>query len=337
MRDVIVLGGSRGAFAVLRQLAGALPGGLQAAVFLVLHIGKHPTQLAELLTSWGPVPATFARDGETWETGRVYVAPPDCHMTVTRESIQLSRGPKENFSRPAIDPLFRSAAVALRERVVGCILSGDLDDGAAGLAFVRAYGGCAVVQDPADADARSMPTAALAAAGGGTVVPARALAATLVELVSASPDTDATGAAADATSRGDAAMERDLGALGTETSIGAHSHAGFDMLDTIGARVPLTCPECGGTMWQLRDAHPLRFRCHTGHAFSALTLSSSADKVAEDAVWNAIRIQKEKAMLARMRAHEARLAGDQERFHIEASRVRQCERVLSILEQALSD
>ena len=160
--DIIVIGGSAGGLEAMNAIVGGLPADLPAAVFVVLHTSPHsPGLLPEILNHRGPLPAAHARDGEPVTPGRIYVAPPDHHLLLEAGRVRVTRGPKENRFRPAVDPLFRSAALAYGPRVVGVVLSGWLDDGAAGLWAVKVRGGVAVVQDPDEAFARSMPESAM--------------------------------------------------------------------------------------------------------------------------------------------------------------------------------
>ena len=161
--DIVVVGGSAGAVEAVRSLAARLPGDLPAAVFVVIHRSSEgPSYLAEVLGAAGPLPALPAREGMLVQRGHIYVAPPDHHLLVGRDHVHVRRGPKENRTRPAIDPLFRSAAVNGTTRVIGLLLSGSLDDGTAGLRAIRRCGGVAVAQDPRDARYGEMPTSAIA-------------------------------------------------------------------------------------------------------------------------------------------------------------------------------
>lgn len=167
---IIVIGASTGGVDALTKLAAGLRRDLQAAVFVVQHIGRHPSTLPELLGRSGPLPARHAAHGQRIEPGRIYVAPPDRHMLLESAQIRLSRGPRVNWTRPAIDPLFLSAAHVFGERVIGVILTGGLDDGSAGLHAVRAAGGLGVVQNPAEASSADMPANALRHAGADFMV-----------------------------------------------------------------------------------------------------------------------------------------------------------------------
>jgi two-component system, chemotaxis family, protein-glutamate methylesterase/glutaminase len=161
-RDIIVVGTSAGGIPALQTLVSALPFDLPAAVFVVLHIPPwEPSELPGILSRSGPLPAAHARDNEWIEHGRIYVAPPNYHLLVEEQRTVLWRGPKEDRTRPAVNTLFRSAAVAYGERVTGVVLTGALEDGSAGLWWIRRYGGAAVVQDPDEAAVPEMPRNAL--------------------------------------------------------------------------------------------------------------------------------------------------------------------------------
>ena len=174
--DIIVVGTSAGGVEALRQLVRYLPPGLPASLFVVCHIPPEGRSvLPEILSKNGPLLATHARDGEAIRPGHIFVAPPDYHLVVQPGRVHLSHGPRESHLRPAIDPLFRSAARAYGSRVGGVILTGALHDGVAGLLAVRAAGGAALVQDPDEALSPTMPRMALelvgAAGAGFTALP----------------------------------------------------------------------------------------------------------------------------------------------------------------------
>jgi two-component system chemotaxis response regulator CheB len=182
-RDIIVVGASAGGVEALSQLVRGLPPGLPAAVFVVCHFpAAARSNLPVILSRRGPLLAVHARDGETPYPGHIYVAPPDLHLTLENGAIRVQRGPRESFFRPAIDPLFRSAARVYGPRVIGILLSGILLDGIAGLLAVRAAGGMVVLQDPNDALLSSLPQSGLDLVGADHVVPARELASLLVHL-----------------------------------------------------------------------------------------------------------------------------------------------------------
>jgi two-component system, chemotaxis family, protein-glutamate methylesterase/glutaminase len=171
-----------GGVEALQKLAGGLPHDIPAAVLIVQHIGRYASQLPELLKRCGPLPAVHARQGDAVRPGHLYVAPPDHHLLLSDGRIRLTRGPRENWARPAIDPLFRSAARAYGARTIGVILTGMLNDGTAGLRSIRQAGGIAVVQDPHDAAAPDMPWSALRHAGADFRLPLDQIPPLLAEL-----------------------------------------------------------------------------------------------------------------------------------------------------------
>jgi two-component system chemotaxis response regulator CheB len=163
MDAIVVIAASAGGLEPLRRIIAALPVPCTASVFVVMHIGSHPSVLPSLLARAGALPAAFAEDGASIEAGHIYVAPPDHHMLLEPVRIRLSRGPKVHSTRPAADPLFVSAAEACGERVIGIVLSGGGSDGATGLRAIKEHGGTALVLHPEDAAMPFMPRAAIAA------------------------------------------------------------------------------------------------------------------------------------------------------------------------------
>ena len=187
---IVVIGASLGGVEALQELASKLTPAIPAAFLVVQHIGHRPSCLPELLSRKGPLPADHAQNTQLIRPGRIYVAPPDHHLTVVDGAMMLNRGPRENWARPAIDPLFRSAALAKGRRVIGVILTGSLNDGTAGLKEVRARGGMAVVQHPSDAYCPMMPASALRHAGADFCVPLREIPGVLHELAVRLTETD---------------------------------------------------------------------------------------------------------------------------------------------------
>ncbi|SOZ62841.1 chemotaxis protein-glutamate methylesterase [Cupriavidus taiwanensis] len=272
MRDTVVVGTSTGGVDALRQLAAGLPARFDAAILVVLHIGANPSMLPQMLMQAGPLPAHHAQDGEAVLPGVIYVAPPDHHLMLDGERAMLRRGPKENFARPAIDPLFRSAAVSRGNRVIGAILTGQLDDGSAGLHAVHECGGITIVQDPDNAYAPDMPRNALRAITPHYVLPLPAIAPELARLA---------GSAAHAGSEPPASL-----VMEHKLSIGPSS---IDAVQQIALPSALTCPECGGALWEIREAVPPRFRCHTGHTFGLLTLRHACNSALEHMLYDSLR------------------------------------------------
>ncbi len=284
-RDIIVIGGSAGAIETLTTMIPTLSADLPATVFIVIHTApQSPGYLADILSRMGPVTARYARDGETFAPGEILLAPPDFHLFVEPPNVmRVVRGPRENRTRPAIDPLFRSAALAFGPRVIGVVLSGGLDDGTAGLRGIKMCGGTTVVQDPADALVCSMPRSALLNVSIDHCVTARELGPLLETL-----------ARAEIADRpvGDDEMTNKL-RLEVEMAKGQ----GRVPATALGEPSVFTCPECHGTLLKLRGEHPLRFRCHTGHAFTSDSLLADLSEATEAAIWNTIRSMQESSML----------------------------------------
>jgi two-component system chemotaxis response regulator CheB len=292
-RDIIVIGGSAGSGPVLKQLMGALPGDLGASVFVSTHLPASGTSLlVQSLASAGSLPVLEVTDGQPVEPGRVYVAAPDRHMLLVDGSVRLGEGPRENMARPAIDPLFRSAALAHGSRVVGVVLSGMLNDGASGLGAIKQVGGTAVVQHPLDAEAEEMPLAALETVDVDHVAPAEQLAPLLVSLSqSDAPPTTPPPPG-----------------LELEVRIAAGARLGAEALRTIADPSVVTCPDCQGVLSEVRDEQPLRFRCQIGHAVTAQVLDFSTEQV-DEAVRVALRIMEERLALVIRMARDARETG----------------------------
>ncbi len=297
--DVVVVGASAGGVEALRNLVASLPADYAGAIFVVLHVPSiSPSVLPGILSRRGPLPAEHAVDGEPVTGGRIYVAPPDHHLLVDEGVVRVERGPRENGHRPAIDPLFRSAASTCGPRAIGIILSGLLDDGAAGLEAVTAAGGVAVVQDPEDALYPMMPESALAAVGPAAIVlPAAKMGQTLGELAGRPLDGAPTAGAAE-----------------PFDEPGGQPHSGRPS--------PYGCPECGGVLWELDD-EGTRFRCRTGHAYSIETLLSEQGRVLETALWTALRALEEQSATAHRVASRLAHRGERRaamRFEERASR-----------------
>lgn len=274
-RDVFVVGASAGGLDPLLRLVGGLPRDLPAAVLVAVHTPPDgPNLLPGLLATRGPLPVAHAIDGEAIAPGRVYVAPPDHHLLVRQGTVEVTRGPRENGHRPAVDALFRTASRAYGPRVVGVVLSGHRDCGTAGAMSVKARGGLVVVQDPATAEAPSMPQSVLRSVGADHVLPPEAIAGTLSRLAR---EDSAAPAPSPAEPAGLAAFE------GREE----------------GRRAEVVCPACHGALSEAEVGGFPRFRCHTGHAFSLESLALEQAEEVERALWAAIRALEEAAALSR--------------------------------------
>jgi len=184
-RDIVVIGASAGGIEVLTRLVSGLPSNLPASIFVVVHIPAwRKSELPAVLNYSSRIPALNPGPDEPIRPGRIYVAPADHHLLLSRPGIvTLSHGPKENRHRPAVDPLFRSAAATYGPRVAGLILSGALDDGAAGLWWVKRHGGVAIVQDPREASFPCMPYYALERAPADYIIHSGEMAGLLTELI----------------------------------------------------------------------------------------------------------------------------------------------------------
>lgn len=285
-RDIIVVATSTGGLDALRELFATLPADLPASIFVVMHIGPHPSILPAILQKSCRLPIKHAVDQEEFLDSTIYVAPPDRHLLLHDGKTLLSDTAKENFTRPAADPLFRSAAVAYATRVIGVVLTGELDDGAAGLRAVKACGGFTIVQDPADCRSPSMPLNALRATRADVIAPVAELGAIILAALEPTMNELPSKMQADAT------------IAQTENTMTRTGEVGLSALESIGERSALTCPDCGGVVWRIGDGLPLRYRCHTGHAFSGASLESEQRRQSENAIWQVIRGLEERIFLA---------------------------------------
>jgi two-component system, chemotaxis family, protein-glutamate methylesterase/glutaminase len=297
-RDVVVVGASAGGVQALTTLAAGLPGDFPGALMVVLHLpAAAPSALPRILSRAGPLAAAHPSDGEPIMQRRIYVAPPDHHMVLRDGVVRVVRGPRENGHRPAVDPLFRSAARHWDGRVAAVVLSGALDDGAAGLAAVKRRGGVAVVQDPADALYPGMPLSALAAAPADHVAPAGEIAGILLDLASGGGQPPAPG------------VGRDHPLLDYETGVAEMTMRSLGGYIPPGLPSGFTCPDCGGSLWQMPDESLVRYRCRVGHAWAPDSLLAQQDIRLETALWAALRALEERADLSRRLADRAREHG----------------------------
>lgn len=291
--DIIVIGASAGGVEALQHLVRALPANFPAALFVVVHFPEHGTSvLPRILGRAGVLPAVHAEDGEAIVPGRIYVARPDSHMMLAPDGIRLRRGPRENGNRPAIDPLFRSAAVAFGGRVIGVVLTGNLDDGTSGLAAIKRRGGLALVQDPEEAIFPSMPRSAIANVAIDRVLPVRQLAKALVELAAL----PAPVAPLPVTKND--FMENQLSAGDLDAIEHPENHPGH-----VSA---YSCPDCGGVLWEIQDGEFTRFRCRVGHGWTGDALLAQQSDILDDALWTALRSLEESAALSRQLAGKHR-------------------------------
>ena len=292
-RDIVVVGTSAGGVEALRTLVGGMPADFPGSVFIVMHTAPDsPGVLAQMLDRWGPLPASYAENRGRVRPGHVYVAPPDHHLLLEPGLMRVTHGPKENRFRPAVDPLFRSAAQTYGPRVVGVVLTGGLDDGTSGLWTIKRLGGLAVVQDPNEAFMPSMPLSALGQVEVDYTLPLADIAALLARLANTS-----------VAEQGGYEVPEELNIeVGIAKEVGSRD----DRILRLGEPSIYACPECHGTLLQLKENGRTRFRCHTGHAFSADSLLAEIGEHVEASLWSSIRAIDESAMLLRHMAEHVR-------------------------------
>lgn len=286
---LIVVGASAGGMQALGALVAQLPGDLAAPVFIVNHMSADTTgeALVKFLDEAGQLRCRHARDGQRFRQGEIYLAPSDCHMLIEGNRILVTKGARENRSRPAIDPLFRSAAVAFGNRVIGVILTGFLDDGTSGMMAIKRCGGICIAQDPDDAAHADMPHSVIVNVGVDHCVPVSEMGALLSELALLEP-----------TPRQPAPDD-----LVIEARIAQRVLSDLPSVQTLGDQVPFNCPDCGGVLWQMKEGDLLRYRCHTGHAFTSAVLLSVQSQKIEETLWTALRMFEERQnLLATMNA-----------------------------------
>lgn len=276
--DIVVIGASVGGVEAIPRLISSLPADFPASVFVVLHSPPQgPGLLPEIIRRNSALPVRHAADGEKILHGRVYVSKPDYHMMLEGNRIRVVRGPKENFHRPSIDALFRTAAECYGPRVVGVVLTGNLDDGTAGLYTVKKLGGVAIVQDPKDAVAPAMPKSALRNVKVDRCLPLALIGQLLVQL----------------------AITHDI-PKGMKRKVGTKRFVTpKDMEKEFGLPTSFVCPECNGPLWETKPGRSLQFRCHEGHAYSPDSLLADHGEGLERALWSAARMFDERANLLR--------------------------------------
>ena len=321
-RDIVVIGASAGGVEALQRLCGALPAGFPAAVFITQHLSASARSvLPQLLDRASPLPAFSPADGDPIEHGKIYVSAPDHHMLLRDGKVLMRRGPNENRTRPAVNALFRSAAIAYGGRVIGLVLTGLLDDGTDGLIAITAGGGLSAVQDPEDAEWPSMPRNALRRDHVAHIAPLGELAALLTRLV-AEPAPPSIPLPQEyivedrMAAQEIAVMESDL------LTPGRPSH--------------ISCPDCGGVLNKIETEHEIRFRCQVGHAFTPLGLATAQSDELERALAIAARTHRDRIRLFEQMGDSAQARG----LHRAQSRWQEAAResghMIDVLEEALA-
>ena len=307
-RDIVVIGASAGGVETLKALVGLLPTNLPASIFVVVHFpATSVSVLPDILNRTGPLLAAHAKNHEQIQPGRIYVSVPNFHLTIADEHLRLTSAPAENGHRPAVDTLFRSAARALGPRVVGVILSGTLDDGTAGLLDLKAHGGITIAQSPAEALFPDMPRNAIESGRVDYVLPVTEIAKLIIQM-SQTPLEEPLMSANGNNGGSDLESQEVLAVQGDLDAQANGERAGLPSV--------LTCPDCGGVLWEFDNEEVVQYRCHVGHVYSAESMLDKQDGALETALWTALRTLVENATLARRLARRANGRG----FHRAAER-----------------
>lgn len=319
-RDVLAVGASAGGVEALLFLAKHLPRNFPASVLVTIHLPRHShSSLDEVLSRAGPLPAAFAVEGERLKKAHIYVAPPDRHLLLDGDRVALGIGPRENNARPAIDPMLRATALCCGFRAVGVVLTGTLGDGASGLWALHQCGGVTVVQDPRDAAFAEMPTTALNRGAPDHVVRLAEMPALLHSLaqqpagepVPASPN------------------------MRYEVEIAKTGRSSMHGMDGLGRRSVLTCPDCGGIMWEIDEGDGLRYRCHVGHTYAAELMSVALDDNLRRALATALRALEEREALARKMHREAINSGHRLLAENWAEKAQEFERETHVIRESI--
>jgi two-component system chemotaxis response regulator CheB len=302
---IVVLRASAGGVESLKDVVCELPADFPAALCVVLHVPAYqPSSLPEILTRCGRVPAVHPADGAHLQAGHIYVAPPDHHLLVEGDRLLVKKGPKENRFRPSIDALFRSVAYHYGPRAIGVVLSGALDDGTSGLWSVKRLGGVAIVQEPSDARFESMPKSALEYVEPDYRLPAREIGALLPRLVE---EQARSAPRADRILR--TQMELEIGIAQEDDAFRKGVFDGPEL-------TPFTCPECHGVLVKVVEDRFIRFRCHTGHAYTDSALLEGVMESTGEMLWQVMRSLEEAVMLLNQMGQMRQVAGQAERAQV---------------------
>ncbi|MEZ0484743.1 chemotaxis protein CheB [Fibrella aquatica] len=317
-RDIVVIGSSAGGVYALQELVGRLPDTFSGSIFIVQHVAAYARSLLPaILSRCGPLNVRHPHDGEAIRAGHIYIAPPDHHLLIEQcgtngdnhvdeegciGHVLVRKGPKENRFRPSIDALFRSAAYSFGPRVIGVVLTGLLNDGTSGMWTIKRLGGIGIVQEPDDALYASMPESVLEYVEVDHVLPLAKIPMLISELTQeVLPEIviDKLTNVPDPTD-----VDNELNRIKTEVDVAAQARAFDRGILSVGELTPLTCPECSGTLVSFREGQLIRYRCHTGHSYTASTLLADVTKAIEDTMWQSIRGLEESIMLLNQAAEQ---------------------------------
>lgn len=281
---IIVIGTSAGGLSALKKLIIQLQEDFPVPILIVQHISSDSvgTVLRDTLQGESRLSCIYAKTGDALLPSHIYLAPADHHLMIDGDKkILVSKGAHENRSRPAINPLFRSAAVAYGSGVIGILLTGYLDDGTAGLDVIKRCGGICIVQEPKDADYPDMPQNAINKVKIDHILPIAEMGGLLYQLIS-----------------GKTAKQLPIPEdVLIEAAIAARVTSDLSSVNALGEQVPFNCPGCGGVLWKVGESGDNRFRCHTGHAYTAATLLAEQTMKIEETMWTALRMFEERKNL----------------------------------------
>lgn len=310
--DVIVIGASAGGVEALIHLSQVLPGDLPASVFVVIHTAPNaPGLLPKVLGRYSAMPTLYPGDGEIHEYSKIYIAPPNHHMLLEPCIVRLNSGPRVNLFRPAVDTLFRSAAQVYGPRVIGVLLSGTRSDGTAGLQAIQQSGGVTIVQDPKEAPFPGMPLHAIQNVQVNYILSLNAIAQKLQELADQPQppkklhNATATPTAFDCTQEENVNGSDPFHSAEATNNIVQQDKQQFESGNHTSPRTTLTCPDCGGVLWEVQENKLVRYACHVGHSYTEESLQAGQSEALEEALWVAVRALEERASFAQRLASRA--------------------------------
>lgn len=291
LKHIVVIGASAGGFNTITKLLGALPANMPAAIFIVMHLSRASSTevIINHFEKHTPYPCRIPHINEPIKAGTIYLAPADFHMLIKPGIVSLTKGPHENRWRPSIDVLFRSAAAAYNSRAIGVVLSGMLDDGTSGMSAIKRCGGTCIVQEPLEADYQDMPQNVINHVEVDYRVPVTDIGYILDDIFSkdAKPDHEVPDD------------------VKLEAQITERMTSSIDDLKKIGVHSNYTCPDCGGGLWEINNEPQPRYRCHTGHVYTAKLLLEKQTEELEETLWVSIRMMEERRnLLVNLARHE---------------------------------